>query len=124
MNITYVGNYVGKVSLNPDGLKFIEDVRKALKGSGFYLLRRGGNPDRKQFSGSTMPTLGGGQYRISHSALRAALPVKFASYVRLYVRVGKGRQTMSESHAVKLVESIREIYYRTDTKMMEGVPNV
>lgn len=38
MNITYVGNYVGKVALNLDGLEFIKDARWALKGSGFIFF--------------------------------------------------------------------------------------
>ena len=100
-NYAYVSNFLGHVTLDEKGNNFIADVRKVLTGTGFYLLRRGGNPDRKQFA----------KDHWDHQGLRQSLPVKFATYVRLYLRVSEGvTPSVSLDHAKGRVAAVNKIY--------------
>ena len=114
-DIDYSHHFVGHVALNDVGRQFISDARKVLKGSGFTLWARGRNPDRKQFAGQ-------GYY--SHRMLRNTIPVKFASYVGLYLRSKNFRTwgTPVDPHlagARGRVDAIRKIYNTNNITILE-----
>jgi hypothetical protein len=105
-DIDYSHHFVGHVVLNDVGRQFIKDARKVLKGSGFTLWARGRNPNRKQFAGQ-------GYY--THHMLRSTIPIRFASYVGLYLRSKNFRTwgTPIDPHlagARGRVDAVKEIY--------------
>ena len=113
MNITFVGH----VSFDTEGKNFIKDVKKLLRCSGYRLWLRGGNPNRKQFNG----TPNGYGYKHTTNSLRASLPIKFATYVRLYLReTGTGNK--SAGHCKGIVDAVRQIHIGHGKNLTKNVP--
>ena len=112
----YVPNFAGYVSLDDTGKSFIKDVRKLLRLSGFRLWVRGGNPDRKQFA----------KNKWSHSDLRQSLPLKYATYGRLYIRTSFlnsfTTNAMSMEQCKGVVKAVRKIYELNGINITATVP--
>ena len=123
MNPTsYTDRFVGHVSLSYDGRCFISDVRKALRHRGFRLVVRGGNPNRKQFVGTTFVNRGF-SYTLRHSALRETIPLPFSTYARLYLRLSAPfpyELTLKSAKAV--VSDLRNRYVRGGRNITSGIP--
>lgn len=119
----YTDTFLGHYDLNQE---FIKDIRKLLRLSGFRLWVRGGNPNRKQHAGKTMPTLSGGVYRISHDALRAALPLKYSTYGRFYLRPAYietfTTNAMGLNEAKGVVKAVVAIYKDNNINLKTNVP--
>lgn len=105
-------NFVGFATLGGFGLDFISDVRKVLKGTGFRIVLRGRNEDRKQHAGRTM-SVNGYEYKSTHRMLRQSIPLRFSTYAGMYLRETSADATTSSptmSEARGMVEAVRKIY--------------
>jgi len=111
----YTDTFVGHVSLDETGRAFVKDVRKLLRNSGHRLWIRGGNPDRKQHAN-------GNPYR--HANLRNALPLKYSTYIRLYIRRAdwNTEPLRSLEFCKGVVESVRKIYAEHGKNLTVNVP--
>ena len=81
-NIPYTDTFIGHVSA--DNVGVMNRIRTAIKGTGFYLTRRGRHSNRKQFIGQRITnTLGTWTY--SHRNLRQDVPLSVSTHFALYV---------------------------------------
>jgi hypothetical protein len=108
-------------------VEFLADCRKVLKGSGFHLCLRG-RGSRKAHAGKPGAAVTRGtlyRYNYSLAGLQQSLPLKFASYVSVYVRasvgaerkwagetwqVAQNQRAQMESRAVGMVLAVAKIY--------------
>lgn len=114
--MNYVNTFVGHVSFDDTGKAFVKDVRKLLRLSGFRLWIRGGNSDRKQFAKS----------RWDHAALRNALPLKHANYIRLYLRPARLNSVTTNAMSLEMckgvVATVKKIYATHGKSLTTTVP--
>jgi len=99
-------NFIGYVSMTDEAEGFLAEVRKVIKGTGFHLWLRGGNPNRKQFSEVH-----------NHVALRRGLPLHLSTYARMYLR-SNGENAPKE--LIRLVSEIRQRF--SHTNLNQNVP--
>lgn len=114
--MNYTNTFVGHVSFDDTGKAFVKDVRKLLRLSGFRLWIRGGNQDRKQFSKNVW----------EHSALRNALPLKHANYIRLYLRPAPLNSFTTNAMSLEMckgvVATVKKIYVAHGKNLTTNVP--
>ncbi len=115
LSMNYTDTFVGHFSYDDNGKEFIKDVRKLLKGTGYRLWVRGGNPDRKQFS----------KNYYQHAMLRQSLPLNFASYVRFYLRDDDRfrKPTRSLVFCKELIDGLKVVYLDIGMDVTSTVPS-
>ena len=114
--MNYTNTFVGHISLDDTGKAFVKDVRKLLRLSGFRLWIRGGNPDRKQHA----------KNQWDHAGLRNALPLKYSTYIRLYLRPARLNTLTTNAMSLEMckgvVKTVEKIYVAHGKNLTATVP--
>ena len=112
----YCSDFLGHISKDDTTKSFVADVRKILRGTGYYVRLRGNNTNRKQFVSANEP---------SHSYLRMGLPLKYATYLRayLYIRGDHPMTNVTREFAKGMVEAVCRVYRMQGKTLNSTVPS-
>lgn len=113
----YSSNYICHITNNKDGLAFIADCRKVLRGSGFGVTAYARNPNRRQFyPDKSQRTYTNSGYVAKHDFCQN-LPRQFATSFALYFSTSASPRSITMERAHGRVDTVRKIYETNNIKL-------